>query len=57
MSSRGRTFPLNQGIAGLAYSLSPDVDLFADYRYRSNTNDGNYADAPSRLWGRSKWVR
>ncbi len=27
-----------QGIAGLAYSLSPDVDLFFDYRYRSNQN-------------------
>ena len=29
-----------QGIAGLAYSLSPDVDLFLDYRYRSNQNSG-----------------
>ena len=27
-----------QGIAGLAYSLSPDVDLFVDYRYRANQN-------------------
>ena len=38
-----------QGIAGVAYSLSPDVDLFVDYRYRSNTNDANYATSFTAL--------
>src|ERR1700722_740657 len=30
-----------QGIAGVAYSLSDDVDLFAEYRYRSINIDDN----------------
>jgi outer membrane protein OmpA-like peptidoglycan-associated protein len=31
-----------QAIAGIAYSMSPDVDLFVDYRYRANQNDATY---------------
>ncbi|HTC82782.1 MAG TPA: outer membrane beta-barrel protein, partial [Rhizomicrobium sp.] len=31
-----------QGIAGIAYSISPDVDLFADFRYRGNEVNTNY---------------
>src|SRR5579862_7487 len=31
-----------QAIAGLAYSLNPDLDLFADFRYRSNEVNQNY---------------
>ena len=30
-----------QGIAGIAYSLSPDVDMFLDYRYREPEWSGN----------------
>ena len=32
-----------QGIAGIAYSLSDDMDLFADYRYRSAEVDHDYS--------------
>ena len=38
-----------QAIAGIAYSLSPDVDLFADYRYRANQNDATYNTSYSAL--------
>ena len=32
-----------QAIAGLAVSISPDVDLFGEYRYRSNETNANFA--------------
>ena len=32
-----------QGIAGLNYALGDNVDLFADYRYRSIDSDSNFA--------------
>ena len=48
--SRARTSRLEyQGIAGIAYSLSPDVDLFVDYRYRGNQNDAHLQHRPSPL--------
>ena len=34
-----------QGIAGLAFSVSPDVDLFAEYRYRSNETNHNFGSS------------
>src|SRR5882757_1057626 len=34
-----------QLIAGLAVSISPDVDLFGEYRYRENETDANFASS------------
>ncbi|MBA2588788.1 MAG: outer membrane beta-barrel protein, partial [Alphaproteobacteria bacterium] len=34
-----------QAIAGLAVSISPDVDLFGEYRYRENETDGNFGSS------------
>ena len=40
---KGRTTAFQwQGIAGLAVSISPDVDLFGEYRYRSNETNANF---------------
>jgi opacity protein-like surface antigen len=34
-----------QAIGGLAVSIAPDVDLFAEYRYRENETDGNFGSS------------
>ncbi len=38
-----------QAIAGLAYSISPDVDLFGEYRYRSNETDANFGSSFTQI--------
>src|SRR3954471_19565950 len=38
-----------QAIAGLAVSISPDVDLFGEYRYRQNETDANLASSYTPL--------
>lgn len=43
---KGRTTAFQwQGIAGLAVSISPDVDLFGEYRYRSNETNANFGSS------------
>jgi OmpA-OmpF porin, OOP family len=47
-SNSDRTRFMWQGIGGLAYSMTPNVDLFVDYRYRSQVGgNGTTIVAPS----------
>lgn len=40
-SNGDRTHFMWQGIGGLTYEVNPNVDLFVDYRYRSELGDNN----------------
>jgi opacity protein-like surface antigen len=43
--SRNKTDFMWQGIGGLTYNVSPDVDLFVDYRYRDAMTSGSFTTA------------
>ncbi|MDB5735403.1 MAG: OOP-family protein, partial [Alphaproteobacteria bacterium] len=38
-----------QAIAGLSVAISPDVDLFGEYRYRSNETDSNFGSSYTQI--------
>jgi opacity protein-like surface antigen len=40
--SRNKTDFMWQGIGGITYNVSPDVDLFVDYRYRDAMTSGSF---------------